>query len=223
MPPPSLLTTTIRTGTSVWRSVASAFMSWKRPRSPVTIQVGRPVAAAAPIPDETRPSIPLAPRLARNSTSAAARRRGTPPGRGSACSRPCRRGRRRRRAAERARAGPARLGARGRRARSRSRPRRPPAAASQAALQPVGPGHARRPRRPAPRPAAPGSARTIAPAMRVGSFQPWPGSIDELGCLARGRRATGEAACRSASRRSAGRGRARAPRVGRGRSARRRR
>ena len=47
-------------------------MSWWRPRSPVTIQVGRPLAAAAPIPDEIRPSIPFAPRLQRNLTWVAA-------------------------------------------------------------------------------------------------------------------------------------------------------
>ena len=41
IPPPSLLTTTIRTGTSALRAAPRApFMSWKRPRSPVTIQVG---------------------------------------------------------------------------------------------------------------------------------------------------------------------------------------
>ena len=56
-------------------------MSWKRPRSPVTIQVGRPVAAAAPIPEEISPSIPFAPRLARKRTSAA------PPGRNASWSR----------------------------------------------------------------------------------------------------------------------------------------
>ena len=40
-------------------------MSWRRPRSPVTIVVGRPLAWAAPMPEETRPSMPLAPRLQR--------------------------------------------------------------------------------------------------------------------------------------------------------------
>ncbi len=35
----------------------------------MTIQVGRPLAVAAPIPDEMRPSIPLAPRLQRNLTA----------------------------------------------------------------------------------------------------------------------------------------------------------
>ena len=34
----------------------------------MTIVVGRPLATAAPIPEETRPSMPLAPRLARKST-----------------------------------------------------------------------------------------------------------------------------------------------------------
>ena len=74
IPPPSLLSTTIRTGALAWRSAASPFMSWWRPRSPVTIQVGRPVAAAAPTPDEIRPSIPFAPRLQRNLTSRGGRR-----------------------------------------------------------------------------------------------------------------------------------------------------
>ena len=40
----------------------------------MTIVVGRPLAAAAPIPEEIRPSIPLAPRLQRNRTSVSAPR-----------------------------------------------------------------------------------------------------------------------------------------------------
>ena len=95
IPPPSLSMTTMRTGVSTSRSAARPPMSWRRPRSPVTIVVGRPLAWAAPIPEETRPSIPLAPRLQRKSGVGVDRRRGTPPGRGSACSRRCRRGRRR--------------------------------------------------------------------------------------------------------------------------------
>ena len=67
MPPPSLSMTTIRTGVETSRSAASPPMSWRRPRSPVTIVVGRPLAWAAPIPEEIRPSIPLAPRLQRKS------------------------------------------------------------------------------------------------------------------------------------------------------------
>ena len=94
MPPPSLSMTTIRTGVSTSRSAARPPMSCRRPRSPVTIVVGRPLAWAAPIPEETRPSIPLAPRLQRKRASACSAP-GTPPGRGSACSRRCRRGRRR--------------------------------------------------------------------------------------------------------------------------------
>jgi hypothetical protein len=62
--------TTTRTGVEASRRRASEFRSWKRPRSPVRIQVGCPVAAAAPIPDEIRPSIPFAPRLQRNRTLA---------------------------------------------------------------------------------------------------------------------------------------------------------
>ena len=60
----------------------------------MTIHAGRPLAAAAPSPDEIRPSIPFAPRLQRNVTRRLARAR-TPPGRGSASRRPCRRDRRR--------------------------------------------------------------------------------------------------------------------------------
>ena len=94
MPPPSLSMTTMRTGVETSRSAARPPTSCRRPRSPVTIVVGRPLAWAAPIPEEIRPSIPLAPRLQRKSASAS-RPAGTPPGRGSACSRRCRRGRRR--------------------------------------------------------------------------------------------------------------------------------
>ena len=70
MPPPSLSMTTIRTGVETSRSAARPPMSWSRPRSPVTIVVGRPLAWAAPIPEEIRPSIPLAPRLQRKRASA---------------------------------------------------------------------------------------------------------------------------------------------------------
>ena len=72
MPPPSLSMTTMRTGVETSRSAARPPRSCSRPRSPVTIVVGRPLAAAAPIPDEIRPSMPLAPRLQRKRTSAAA-------------------------------------------------------------------------------------------------------------------------------------------------------
>src|SRR6476620_5125672 len=58
------------TGVSTSRSGARPPMSWSRPRSPVTIVVGRPLAWAAPMPEETRPSMPLAPRLQRKRTSA---------------------------------------------------------------------------------------------------------------------------------------------------------
>ena len=70
MPPPPLLRTTMRTGALASRRAASPFESWKSPRSPVTIQVGAPVATQAPIPEEIRPSIPFAPRLERKRTSA---------------------------------------------------------------------------------------------------------------------------------------------------------
>ena len=69
MPPPPLSMTTMRTGVETSRRAARPPMSWSRPRSPVTIVVGRPLAWAAPIPEEIRPSIPLAPRLQRKSAS----------------------------------------------------------------------------------------------------------------------------------------------------------
>ena len=72
MPPPSLLITTTRTGASEAPTAASPAASWTSPRSPVTIQVGRPVAIAAPAPEERRPSIPLAPRLPGRSPAAGA-------------------------------------------------------------------------------------------------------------------------------------------------------
>ena len=44
MPPPSLSMTTMRTGVETSRRAARPPMSWSRPRSPVTIVVGRPLA-----------------------------------------------------------------------------------------------------------------------------------------------------------------------------------
>ena len=70
MPPPLLLKTTIRTGSPAWRNAARPFESCRSPRSPVSIQAGRPDAAAAPIPDEMSPSRPFAPRLQRKWTPA---------------------------------------------------------------------------------------------------------------------------------------------------------
>ena len=69
MPPPLLSMTTMRTGVETSRRAAREPRSWRKPSSPVTIVVGRPLACAAPIPDETSPSIPFAPRLQRNETS----------------------------------------------------------------------------------------------------------------------------------------------------------
>ena len=60
MPPPPLSMTTIRTGVVTSRSAASPPMSCRNPSSPVTIVVGRPLACAAPIPEEMSPSIPFA-------------------------------------------------------------------------------------------------------------------------------------------------------------------
>ena len=110
IPPPSLLTTTIRTGASAWRSAASAFMSWNRPRSPVTIQVGRPVATAAPIPGRDQAVDPVRAAVGEEERPRRRRPAGTPPGRGSACSRRCRRGRRRRRRCPAPAAGPGSVG-----------------------------------------------------------------------------------------------------------------
>ena len=163
-------------------------MSWKRPRSPVTIQVGRPVAAAAPIPEETSPSIPLAPRLARKRTSA------SPPAqeRLLVADRHARGGVDEVAvgvsAAPAPRGGPARsapsssgeLGLDrlvGRAPRPPARRRPMPASAPPSA--PLGQ---------APRRGGAGSARTIAPAIRVGSFQPSAGSMTS--CAASGRSAS---------------------------------
>ena len=44
MPPPSLSITTIRTGVVTSRRAARPPMSWSRPRSPLTIVVGPPLA-----------------------------------------------------------------------------------------------------------------------------------------------------------------------------------
>ena len=52
IPPPSLSMTTIRTGVETSRSAARPPRSCRRPRSPVTIVVGRPLAWAAPMPEE---------------------------------------------------------------------------------------------------------------------------------------------------------------------------
>ena len=59
MPPPPLSITTIRTGVVTSRSAARPPMSWSSPRSPVTIVVGRPLAWAAPIPEEIEPVDPV--------------------------------------------------------------------------------------------------------------------------------------------------------------------
>ena len=176
MPPPPLSTTTILTGVETCASAARPPRSCRRPRSPVTITVGRPLAAAAPIPDETSPSMPFAPRLARKSTSA------SPPDRKASWSRigmldagvdevavlveP-----RRAPAAGRARSAP----------RAASSPAsiasRAPASAVEPGSRPARVRRRRRPTRPATAAAsAPAGARTIAPAIRLGSFQPCRGS-----------------------------------------------
>ena len=70
MPPPPLSMTTMRIGVETSRRAARPPRSWSRPRSPLTIVVGRPLAWAAPMPDEIRPSMPLLPRLQRKNASA---------------------------------------------------------------------------------------------------------------------------------------------------------
>ena len=72
MPPPSLLTTTIRTGDSAWRSAASPFDVVEEAEV-AGDDPGRPPGCAPRRRSRRRssPSIPFAPRLARNSTSAA--------------------------------------------------------------------------------------------------------------------------------------------------------
>ena len=213
MPPPSLSMTTIRTGVETSRRAARPPRSWSRPRSPVTIVVGRPLAWAAPMPEEIRPSMPLAPRLQRKSASvsAAAQERllvadrharggvdevavavgGSPRAR-------CRAG--------------SEIGAGARRARPRARPARPARRRASVSGAPRGPS-----------PAAPPSPTPARSGRRAGS--------PRRGCSARSSRRRGRprfrwrrspparpaAACWSASRRSAGRGRGRPS----GRSARR--
>ena len=149
MPPPSLSMTTMRTGVATSRRAARPPMSWRRPRSPVTIVVGRPLACGGADPGGDQAVDAVGAAVAEEEGVGRRRRRGRPPGRGSACSRRCRRGRRRggRRRARRCRAGsvigpsPAELApsiaacarrarrrasARGvRRGRSRLQPRRP--------------------------------------------------------------------------------------------------
>ena len=137
----------------------------------MTIVVGLPLAWAAPMPEETRPSMPLAPRLLRKRASAP-RGRERPPGLGSACSTRCRSGRHR--------------GGRGRgrgevRARSARRGSPAPLPAPRArparrrATGPV-PGRSSPSRAAQPEASSVGSARSSAAARRVGSFQPQLGS-----------------------------------------------
>ncbi len=189
MPPPSLSMTTMRTGVETSRRAARPPRSWSRPRSPLTIVVGRPLAWAAPIPEETRPSIPLAPRLLRKSASvpvaaqegllvADRHARGgvdeVAVAVGAAPSARCRAG------SEIAALGPVRA----------QQPRSNAAcAAVSASIQRSGAGRSR-PSSPSSRAAQPeassvGSARRIAAARLLGSFQPPQGSIDDFAGAAR--------------------------------------
>ncbi len=64
IPPPSLPTTTIVAARPCSRAATRPDRSCRSARSPITSATGAPVAAA-PTADDTTPSIPLAPRLAR--------------------------------------------------------------------------------------------------------------------------------------------------------------
>ena len=132
MPPPSLSMTTIRTGVSTSRRAARPPMSCSRPRSPVTIVVGRPLARGGADPRGDQAVDPVGAAVAEEAGVGLGRRAGTPPGRGSACSRPCRRGRRRGGRAPSARCS-AGLGER--RRRRPARRRSPPRAARSASIQ----------------------------------------------------------------------------------------
>ena len=141
---------------------------------------GPPARRRGADPDETSPSMPLAPRLARKSSSASEPVAGTPPGRGSACSTPCRRARRPRTARRALPAGRARSVRRAARARPRSR-RAPGASASvQARAQPCSRDRAVEPLRDRGR-ERPRARANDRPAVRVGSFQPWAASTTSCG------------------------------------------
>ena len=189
-------------------------MSWSRPRSPVTIVVGRPLAWAAPIPEEISPSIPLAPRLQRKSTSAVrgAEERLLVPDRhrgggvdevAVAVGSPERQVQRR-------------LGELVGSAQRRRRSRRAPSAPRPRATPPERGGLRRPPRvRAAPPSRAAhsvGSARRITAGAPVGSFQP-PARVDDDLVGAARREPLAQRLARSAARRSAApaRGRRRAP------------
>ena len=194
-------------------------MSWNRPRSPVTIQVGRPLAAAAPIARGEQPVDPVGAAVGEEAHVRRGPSAGTPPGLGSACSTRCRRGRRRRRAPRAPPAARARTARRAAPAPPRSPPRRAAPASSQARSHEPLAGSAR--------------ARAATPCRhrgRVGADDRRrdPGRLvpaaagvdDDLRGAARARRATRAAACRSAARRNAGRGPGPAPPAARARSAR---
>ena len=136
----------------------------------------RPAARRAPRRSRrrSRPSMPVGAAVAEEERVGVAARRETPPGRGSACSRRCRRGRRRAWAAPSARCS---AGSVDRRPASSSAsiasPRRGLGLRSSARRRLA----ARSPSRAAqPAASSVGSARRIAAARRVGSFQPPLGS-----------------------------------------------
>ena len=205
IPPPSLLRTTIRTGR---RGVPQR-------GEPVHVVVEAEVAgddpgraagcaAAAPTPEEIRPSIPFAPRLQRNLTCGRAGRRRTPPGRGSASTTPCRRARRPRRARRARRGRRARSARRGSRARA-SIASRPPRR-RRAMRRPTPVRHAACPGGRASSASAGGDARRVGADDRLGlarGLVPAEARVDHhLPQVRRARRATPAAPCWSACRRT---------------------
>ena len=66
MPPPPLFTQTTWTSAPARPAASSPPASCTRATSPISTQVGAPVASAAPAAEATTPSMPLAPRLDRN-------------------------------------------------------------------------------------------------------------------------------------------------------------
>ena len=176
IPPPPLLSTTMRTGALASRSAASPFMSWYRPRSP-SHDPGRPPARGRGAdPGRDQAVDPVRAPVAQEPDTGRARRRRTPPGRGSACSTPCRRASPSRTGAPSAAwtpgsVGSVELGELG--VDRRRRPRR----GVEPRLAPLGVVAAPEPRCDRPSAAGRGSARsTIAARRGWGSFQPYGGS-----------------------------------------------
>ena len=217
IPPPSLLTTTIRTGAS---DVAE-----RRERVHVVEEAevagddpGRPAAGRSGAdPRRDQAVDPVGAAVGEEQDVGVAAPAGTPPGRGSACSRRCRRARRRRRRRRARRCRPGSVGPvervelggdrrlrRALRRRATRRARRAPATVPASVA-----GERLRERR---------RARRGRSRRRSASARSSRGRVDdELRRVRQLGEPLAQAACRSASRRSAGRGRARA-RSGRARA-----